>query len=287
MSNGYPGSTMQPLQGVNANQALAGLDMDTYWVAEQPHGSAPLWEWCRGQDVGPLQAASLPADAWGVYSVELNDAIELAFRERKRSADITVGARDFRVTFRREPGFATQSAVASGKRRLVRRRLLPVHARDAALHPSGASQSSSSEACPICVQPFAETVAMQTFTLPACGHKLHAVCSQTLADSAQACPLCRSAVDWKAAFATLECSSPSLQSGNSVGPTCRRPGCTRLTWNGQANEFCGRLCREVGASQLLVCQRVGCGKPTWNGMPNEFCSRTCRPGGKGKGKGYR
>merc|ERR1712032_1540765 len=157
-----------------------------------------------------------------------------------------------------------QQDLASGKRRLVRRRLLPPCDRDAAFSKSVSAQCYGDDSCPICVRSFAESSELALLTLSPCGHKLHSVCAQLLADNAQVCPLCRSAVDWRGAFGVEK----------SRMNTCRRPGCPRVTWNGQPNEFCGKICRDMGASNLFVCLAVNCGKPTWNGSRNDYCSRT-------------
>lgn len=98
------------------------------------------------------------------------------------------------------------------------------------------------------------------------------------------------------------------------GAVCIRPGCEKLTWNGQPGQYCSHRCRKAATGKrtkrgeggslpspphstltgsfapLLSeatggdsnapadsgnrCLTTGCGKPTWNGQPG-FCSAEC------------
>merc|ERR1711879_1062521 len=54
--------------------------------------------------------------------------------------------------------------------------------------------------CAVCFADFAETPTLPVVRLPDCGHCFHGACVQELADKRGLCPICRSTVNWKAAF---------------------------------------------------------------------------------------
>mmetsp|Transcript_16933 Transcript_16933/g.39445 ORF Transcript_16933/g.39445 Transcript_16933/m.39445 type:complete len:458 (+) Transcript_16933:47-1420(+) len=70
-----------------------------------------------------------------------------------------------------------------------------------------------------------------------------------------------------------------------AGTVCRRPGCSRPTWNGQPGEYCSRTCRNADAqtsgtqaatADRPTCIRLGCGHRTYNGLPGHYCSKACK-----------
>merc|ERR1712182_175269 len=107
----------------------------------------------------------------------------------KPYAEITVGIRNYRIIFGPEKNFARQEDATLKKRRLVRRRLLPVEERAVALQGLTNASASSSGECAICFADFEETAAMPVLKLPDCGHVFHTACLTQIADSGKSCPL--------------------------------------------------------------------------------------------------
>lgn len=160
-------------------------------------GEAVLWEWCLQvtHDVD-----SLPKDAWGVYSPDLNNEIEAAYQEGASTVNVQVGVREFQIIFGEafgHPGTARQVDQVYRKKRHVRRRLVSVAERDEKLQ--AAPEEDKDATCAICFQEFADTRAMPSLRLRECNHRFHAACVQNLIDTAKPCPYCRCDVDWNSA----------------------------------------------------------------------------------------
>lgn len=67
----------------------------------------------------------------------------------------------------------------------------------------------------------------------------------------------------------------------SSSETCKRPGCSKPTWNGEPG-YCSKGCKftaEKPPDGAALCVTPGCGKPTWDGKPGGYCSRTCKSNG--------
>lgn len=163
-------------------------------------GLVALWEWCRVPASAP---DDVPPDMWGVYGEEQDRAIELAFRAGASGVQISVGIRNYEVTFRGANG-GRQEDKAMRKRRLVRRRAVTHEQREEALNAAANETNENPELadgeCAICCTAFAETAAVPVVRLPGCGHCFHGACVQHIADKRGTCPFCRAEVDWKVAL---------------------------------------------------------------------------------------
>lgn len=155
---------------------------------------AALWEWCGKVDARAVNAHTVPNEEWGVYGEENNKLIEDAQQKQMPYAEITVGIRTYKIIFGPEKNFARQEDTTLRKRRLVRRRLLPVEDYAAAFQ-APASAIPEGE-CAICFADFEDTAALPVLKLPGCGHLFHTACLTQIADTGKPCPLCRSEVDW-------------------------------------------------------------------------------------------
>lgn len=159
-------------------------------------GLVSLWEWSR---LPELEASA----SWGLYGEEQGSLIENAFREGKRSVEVSVGIRNYEVVFEGSEG-GKQVDRALHKRRLVRRRLVAPNRRDAELRAAAeavAETAGDAEGeCAVCFADFVETPTMPIARLVECGHLFHCACVQEIADKGDPCPLCRGAVDWKKAL---------------------------------------------------------------------------------------
>lgn len=164
-------------------------------------GLVGLWEWCR---VPAAEPEGVPRDMWGVYSEEQDRAIEEAFCVGSPGVCVTIGIRNYEVTFCGTSG-GRQEDRGMRKRRLVRRRLVQPAQREAelcaAVRETNADPELADSECAICCASFAETAAIPVVRLPGCGHCFHGACVQHLADMRGTCPFCRAEVDWVTALA--------------------------------------------------------------------------------------
>lgn len=158
-------------------------------------GLVGLWEWCRIPAADP---DSVPADMWGVYGHEQDCAIELAFRAGSPSVQITVGIRNYEISFF-GASYGKQEDKKARKRRLVRRQMVSEEKRRDALTGVVASEMADGE-CGICCESFSDTLAVPVVRLPGCGHSFHGACVQHIADKRGPCPFCRAKVDWRNAM---------------------------------------------------------------------------------------
>merc|ERR1711974_124784 len=143
--------------------------------------------------------SAIPAEKWGTYSEAQNAAVEEAFRSGRPSVKTCIGIREYEIIFD-GPSSAQQVDHKLKKRRLVRRRLVTPDERERSCRALCNSEETGDLACSICVSTFAETPTVPRVKLPECGHIFHCVCIQHVADKRGQCPLCRSEVDWLAAF---------------------------------------------------------------------------------------
>lgn len=173
-------------------------------IAQQDiQGLVGLWEWCR--DAETHNPGRLAADRWAVYSADVNNEIELAFRNGAKHAEIAVGIRSYEVLFEGASMAGKQVDKRRKKRRFVRRRAVQMEEREAALQSvesavaaACAEDPSLADAeCVICAESFADTYAMPVVRLRECGHIFHGACVQDLADRRKTCPYCRAQVNWK------------------------------------------------------------------------------------------
>lgn len=129
-----------PVQGTPAHsQAAASTDHASAIEGVEATEYATLWEWCKVPGTRPETCASLPGivgDCWGVYGKEKNTDIEMSFQNWQSHFDVDVGLRSYRIIFGPRNGFGTQKDVESGKRRLVRRRVVPMAEWSLALEPA-------------------------------------------------------------------------------------------------------------------------------------------------------
>jgi len=172
-------------------------------------GLVGLWEWCR---IPASDPDGVPADMWGVYSDEQDSAIELAFRAGSPSVQITIGIRNYVITFFGE-SYGKQEDKAMRKRRLVRRQMVSQEKRQDALTAVAKVATEEAE-CGICCESFADTPAMPVVRL-SCGHAFHGACVQHIADKRGPCPFCRAKVDWRDAM-TPQAHSGLLVVGEKV-----------------------------------------------------------------------
>lgn len=184
------------LVGGGADDALAEERSQAVKAGDEK-GLVSLWEWSR---LPELEAPS----SWGLYGEEQVGLIESAFREGKRSVEVSVGIRTYEVIFEGSDG-GKQVDRALHKRRLVRRRLVAPDQRDAELRAAAEAVAVTCAGdpegeCAVCCADFAETPTLPVVRLPECGHLFHCACIQEIADRGDPCPLCRGAVDWKTAL---------------------------------------------------------------------------------------
>jgi len=160
-------------------------------------GLVAIWEWCHQAGVDMETAGTLPDCLWGVYSREQNENIERDFINRCRQTDLEVGIRSYQIIFQRYSAFAWQVDAALRRKRLVRRRLLPLMIMDKRFGAETAATLSWEQTlCSLCHEPFAETAQMPLVELPVCRHTFRQACVQPCADEDQSCPICRQDVDW-------------------------------------------------------------------------------------------
>lgn len=179
-------------------------------------GLRALWEWCKLPVSDPH---SVPEDMWAVYGEEHNQAIEDAFRVGAPSVQISIGIRNYEITFR-GVSEGRQEDKAMRKRRLVRRRTVTPTEREFLLSTdtnATVDPDLADEECAICCVAFAETPAMPVVRLPGCGHCFHGACVQHIADKGGTCPFCRAEVDWAEALRPQARAPASPSSGGGGG----------------------------------------------------------------------
>eukprot|EP00913_Durusdinium_trenchii_P032840 g30744.t1 len=175
-----------------ASEVRVHVVRDRGWRISDDHvadiqGLVGLWEWCR--DAETHNPGRLAADRW---------AIELAFRNGAKHAEIAVGIRSYEVLFEGASMAGKQVDKRRKKRRFVRRRAVQMEEREAALQSVESAVAAASDAeCVICAESFADTYAMPVVRLRECGHIFHGACVQDLADRRKTCPYCRAQVNWK------------------------------------------------------------------------------------------